>query len=266
MILFHIKKSFFDGWDNMFGLFLGNILMAAAIGGEALLAWAMLANRGGVPLSLVELVILGAGFVLLSVVTGAVAWFVNRMADFSRAGLKDLLEGLKRTAGRSALFGLLSFTLITVLAVGLVFYMVRSDILSQLAFGLLVWTSAFLILALQHFFPVMVRLDGRFRKILRKCFMLALDNLGYSIYLLVWHLLGAVVTIFTAGLVPGAAGILLSGCVGMRLRVYKYDWLEANPGAKRSALPWDELIKADEQLLGPRSLRGMFFPWKDGER
>jgi hypothetical protein len=266
MILFHIKKGFFDAWDNMIGVLLANALLAILYGAEAFLFWVIFSNRGAVPVSLVELGFLLAGCELIAVASGAVAHYVNKMADFGKAGIRDLWAGLKLTAARSALFGVTVFAAVLVLVIGIRFYFGRGDFLSSLAAGLLLWVGFFLTAAFQYFFAVMVRLEGRFFRLLRKCFMIALDNVGFSLYLIIWHGLGVILSVFTAGFIPGAAGILLSSCEAIRLRVYKYDWLEAHPGAKRSEIPWDELIKDDEELVGPRSLRGMIFPWKDSRR
>jgi hypothetical protein len=72
-----------------------------------------------------------------------------------------------------------------------------------------------------------------------------------------------VLSVFTAGLLPGLAGIALSADVALRLRLFKYDWLEANPEANRRKVPWDDLLEEDRELVGTRTFKGMFFPWKE---
>jgi hypothetical protein len=53
----------------------------------------------------------------------------------------------------------------------------------------------------------------------------------------------------------------------LRLRLYKYDYLEAHPEIKtakeRRIIPWDELIQEDKDALGPRSFKSFIFPWKE---
>jgi hypothetical protein len=266
MILFFIKKSFFDGWDHVFALALANVALSLFLVGEGFLSWMMLANRGGVPVSVVELLVLAAGASACSVAAGGVAWVANCMAEYRKAGFKDLWEGLKKTAGRSALFGLLAFAILTVMVIALRFYGQQGGVLGLLAIGFMFWVGLFVLLAFQWFFAVMVRLDGKFLKILRKCFLIALDNLGFSAFIWFWNAIGAGISVFTGGLAPGPCGILLCTCDALKLRVLKYDWLESNPGSKKSAVPWDELLKEDEELVGQRSLRGMIFPWKDQQR
>ena len=49
--------------------------------------------------------------------------------------------------------------------------------------------------------------------------------------------------------------------------MYKYDWLEKNPGldakTARKSIPWDDLLSDDEDIVGDRSLKSFIFPWKD---
>ncbi len=267
MILFQIKKSFFDAWDNLLSLLVVNIGLTLVYVVEGILAYGILAGvASGTPASLTELAILLALHVVSSIITGASAWFLNAIADSDRPRARDFLAGIKKTAGRSALFGALSFLALAIFFVSFRFYLGMGGFLGIFLAGFLGWILAFGALAFQWFFPVMVRLEGSFPRVVKKCFMITVDNLRYSIFIFFWHALGIVVSFFTVGFVPGFGGLLLSGIEGIRIRAYKYEWLEKNPGAKRSAVPWDELIKEDEDLVGPRSLKGMIFPWKDAKK
>lgn len=266
MILLFLKKSFFDGWDNLFRLLLVNVPFAALLGGEASIAVAMLNGRGGAPLSVVEFLILAAGWVVVSLYSGASVYFVNKIADYDAPGFKDFFSGFRKTAVRSALFGLVSSILFGLFLLCLGYYGARGDILGSLAMGLVFWGGLFAFVSLQWFNAIMVRLDGRFLKILRKCFLVAIDNLGFSVFFALWSLLLGALTVATAGFIPGAGGMQLASCDALRLRLRKYDWLEQNPGAKRNKVPWKELMVEEDELVGPRSLRSMIFPWKDMQK
>ena len=72
-------------------------------------------------------------------------------------------------------------------------------------------------------------------------------------------------------IIPGLNGILLSSTNALRLRLYKYDWIEKmsenDPDFeknrdKRNEVPWDELLAEDKESLGPRKLSSFLFPWK----
>ena len=64
-------------------------------------------------------------------------------------------------------------------------------------------------------------------------------------------------------MLPGISAVVLWISVGLKLRLYKYDYLEKNPEANRKKIPWDALLVADKDRVGKRTLRGMIFPWKE---
>jgi uncharacterized membrane protein YesL len=132
--------------------------------------------------------------------------------------------------------------------------------------GVVFWIALFVALSYQHFFSIMVRLEGNFRKTLKKSFLICFDNLGYSIFMGLWGIVMTALSVFTIGLIPGGAGTLLGRCDAFRLRLYKYDYLEANPEAPRKGIPWDDLLEEDQELVGTRTIKGMLFPWKDTMR
>jgi hypothetical protein len=64
-------------------------------------------------------------------------------------------------------------------------------------------------------------------------------------------------------LAPGPAGLLLFHDEALRLRLLKYDWIEANPNENRRKVPWDALLIDERDKTGTRSLKNFIFPWKD---
>jgi hypothetical protein len=72
-----------------------------------------------------------------------------------------------------------------------------------------------------------------------------------------------VASLFTALLLPGISSILLFWNTAFKLRLYKYDWLEQNPGSNKKSIPWDALLVEDRERVGKRTLKGMIFPWKE---
>jgi hypothetical protein len=71
------------------------------------------------------------------------------------------------------------------------------------------------------------------------------------------------VSFVTAFLVPGITGLAIWYQSALRLRMYKYDYLEEHPDTPKREIPWDALIYDDRERVGKRTLRGMIFPWKE---
>jgi hypothetical protein len=257
MIGFFIKKAFFDGWDHLFSLLLLNLgfLLFLSMG-------FVLPGSLGVP------VWLALSLVALSLAGGSVWWSacvyaMKDVADFGSFHARDIWANVKRGLTPGLQVGAFLVLLWFVVSVGLPFYLKIGGILGALAAGVIFWCAIILLLALQYYIPLRSRLGGGLKKNMRKSFVIFFDNPGFSFFLFLYCAATLVVSIFLAFLLPGFAGIALAQDVALRLRLYKYDWLEVNPEAKRREIPWDKLLEEDKDLVGKRTLKGMFFPWKE---
>jgi hypothetical protein len=254
---FFLKKAFFDGWDNLFTLALMNVgFILIAVPG-ILLPGAFAASAWIVPASMI-----------FSLVAGALWWSacvhaLKAVADFGSVKFADMLPALRKALIPGLQLGGILSGLWFVLVVGLPFYLERGGIFGIMAAGILFWFALVLFLALQYYLPLRARLGGGFRKNIRKSLILFFDNPWFSIMLFMYNSGTFVLSFFMAFLMPGLAGIALALDDALRLRLYKYDWIEANPSASRRSPPWDELLKEDRELVGKRSLKGMIFPWKE---
>jgi uncharacterized membrane protein YesL len=258
MLGFVIKKTFFDMWDNMFRILLMNLGFLAVL--AILFVLAPLAGRV-VPLAAA---IAGVGVAALAVYAGAASRMCADISDYRQPGFSDFWTYLKDSAPTSLLLVLaLAVYGGVVFVVDFPFFASVKSFPAWLAFALLFWVTVAVVLALQYFFPVRARLDRKFRKVVKKSFLLLLDNPGHTLAQFLGGLLILVVSVFTALLLPGPATLLLWWNTAFKLRMYKYDWLEKNPGADRRRIPWDALLVEDRERVGKRSLKGMIFPWKE---
>ncbi|MEI6386264.1 MAG: hypothetical protein WCQ50_06500 [Spirochaetota bacterium] len=258
MVSFYLKKAFFDGWDHLFGLAaLNAVFLALAFGGISLAA--VLPTAIGMALGIV----LWFG---LSIVFAATVAATMRWSDYGDFQFGELFGILGKALVPGLQFGLFVGMAVLALAFTVPFYMGKGLLGAGLA-GLILWLSIAWIIGLQFYLPLCFRLGGGLRKNLRKSFLLLLDNLGISAFLFVWSLLTLVVSPLLAFLAPGPAGVALAWNDALRLLLLKYDWREAHKGevsgSKAIPVPWKELFVEEEERVGKRSLKGMFFPWKD---
>jgi uncharacterized membrane protein YesL len=258
MFGFLVKKTFFDMWDNMFRIILMNLGYIAVLAIFFLAAPPFYES-----VRPVFFVIVVLGLAVLSVYTGAVSKMCSEIADYRQPGFSDFWRYVKEGCVSSLLLGLVFAAYIFVVSVAFQFYGGMKTIIGPLAVALLFWVTIAWVFSSQFFFPIQSRLDSKFRKIFRKTFLVSFDNPGFSFGLFLCALLILGVSIFTALLLPGIATILLWWNIAFKLRLYKYDWLEANPGAKRTRVPWDALLIEDRERVGKRTLKGMIFPWKE---
>ena len=257
MILFLIKKNFFDLWDNLFKVAIVNIGFIAS------LAFPVFVPMLLAPLPVLEIVVQLLGILWCFVYLGTAAMSLKALSDYSNFGFADFFANLKEYWPVGLILGglvCLGYLLCTVV---IPFYIGMKSMFGLLLAAIIFWTLVTALLALQFFFAVRARLDTKIRKVIKKCFIIFFDNPAFCIFTLIHNIVVLTLSVFVAFLFPGPAGILLFLDEGLRLRLLKYDWLEANPEAKRSRIPWDALLIDERERTGTRSLRSFIFPWKD---
>ena len=140
------------------------------------------------------------------------------------------------------------------------------SIIGFLLAAFLFWIDVVIFLSFQWFVAIRSLMHNDFRKCLKKCFLIFFDNTGFSILMGIYTLICFLLSFFCVGFVPSLSGIVLAQTNALRLRLYKYDYLEQHPEletpAQRKKIPWEELIYDDREALGPHKLKQMFFPWK----
>lgn len=261
MFGFLIKKAFFDMWDNLFRVVIMNLGYILVASGLVFLP--SLFPSSAEKLNPLSIAVFLACMVVLFVYTGGVSRVARDIADYGTPGFKDFWEHVKQTAPSSVLFALIVAAHVFILTTVFPFYSAMKSILGFLAMAFIFWVSLLWLLACVHFFPVQSRLNTDIRKVVRKQLLLFFDNTIFSIGLALGAVLILVLSGFTAFLLPGIATILVWLNVGLKLRMYKYDYLEQHPEADRKKIPWDALLIDDRERVGKRTLRGMIFPWKE---
>ena len=103
----------------------------------------------------------------------------------------------------------------------------------------------------------------KFKKNIKKIFLIFFDNTFFSLGVFIGSVVILAASSFTAFMLPGVGTIVLWVNAALKLRLYKYDYLEAHPEANRKKIPWDALLIDEKERVGKRTLRGMIFPWKE---
>jgi hypothetical protein len=260
MIGFLIKKTFFDLWDNMFRLILLNIGFIASLAIPVFLP-------GLISIPAIPIIVFVAGFVWCFVYLAAAALSVKAISDYGAFGFSDFLANIKEGWKTGLALGITSILIYIVARNAIPFYLQMNSLFGLFLAAVIFWTVATSICSLQFFFAIRARLDTKLVKVYKKCFIIFFDNPGFSIYSLLHSIVTLILSAVLAMLLPGPAGILLFLDEALRLRLLKYDWLEANPdhtgSKKRRHIPWDEILIDEREKTGTRSFRNFIFPWKD---
>ena len=267
MIGFLIRKTFYDLWDNLFRVALVNLGFIASIALPIFLPALM-------PSTVLSFIVLALGIFWCCVYLSAAALSLKTVSDYGGFGFKDFFVNLKFAWPAGLFMGgiiILMFLMITEI---IPFYLNLSisPLFGLFLAALIFWTLVLGIFSLQFFFAVRARLDRKLTKVFKKCFIIFFDNPGLAVFSLFHNLILLVLSGLLAFLIPGPAGILLFLDEALRLRLMKYDWLEANPeteeeaqirGRKKRIIPWDAILIDEREKTGTRSFRNFIFPWKD---
>ena len=257
MIGFLIKKAFFDFWDNLLKVVIINIGVVVLLG---IGVWGPFLLRANLLPAFIVFFIVFAAF---HIYIGAASMFMRRLVDYESPTMKDFFSYVQEIWKSGLFLSFISTAQVILIIIGFPFYLSIGGMLGIGALSIIFWASIAWWLASQYFFSIRVRLDTKFGKIFKKCFIVFIDNTGFSIFLGLATIVIFVISVLTAFLLPGFAGIIIWHQAAFKLRLYKYDHLEANPNANKKNIPWNKLLKEDRERVGKRTLRGMVFPWKE---
>lgn len=258
MFGFVIKKSFFDLWDSFLPAIVANLGFIALLAIPAVLPATV--SFLGVAASMTVLVL---GVVLLFVYIGAVLGIARSITDYESLEWASFLTALRAALPTSLTVAVVAVVHVGLLTVALPVYSSFNNLFGLFALAMLFWMSVMIWLALPYVIPLQQRMGGSPWKNLKKALIFLFDNIGFSIGLMVGAVVIIALSFVTAFLVPGITGLAIWFQTAVRLRLYKYDYLEEHPDADRRNIPWDALLLDDRDRIGKRTIRGMIFPWKE---
>jgi hypothetical protein len=257
MIGFLIKKCFFDLWDNLFKIVLLNLGFIASLSIPIFIP----ALFQAVPALGIGVLIIGCLWCCVYLSTAALT--LKSISDYGSFGFSDFFGNLKTAWPAGLVLGGLLFIGYVLCAVVMPFYFGMGTMFGLFLTAIVFWTLAAGILAFQFFFAICCRLGTKPTSVIKKSFIIFFDNPMFCIFSFFHNLIIMIISALVAFLIPGPAGVLLFLDEGLRLRLLKYDWLEANPEANRRKIPWDEILIDEREKTGSRSFRSFIFPWKD---
>jgi len=274
MFKFWFKKNFCDGWDNLFHLIVPNLVIMASV----VLGILLCIGVNSLPLSEGWKNLLS--FIAIFIACGFICIFVfaegdncAQIANFDSPSFKNYFAQIVPCIKDGLFFGFFLALLGSIMYVSFPYYYrvwIPADGSKGSLFGLVFmsvvfWFFIISILSLQWFLPIRSLMKNNFKKCFKKSYIIFFDNTWFSIVIALNNLLLTVLSVICLGLIPGISGLILANTNALRLRLYKYDWYEVNPGMtkqQRKEIPWDELLENDKETLGPRKFKSFIFPWK----
>jgi len=267
MISFFLKKNFCDGWDNLFFIVASNLFpIIVVVAGFFGIRYA--ANKPFVIQALSIILFTG----ILMMVVFAFGANAAKIANFDTPSFGAFFRCFSYSWKVGLLFGIMISTGLLIAKLGILYYLnmfgASQNIIWFLPAALLCWFVIVCAIAFQWFIPLyFLQETNNFSKCFKKSFIIFFDNPLFSIGMFIHNVLLFTLSLCFVLLLPGFSGITISSMNALRLRLYKYDWIEehpeiANSRVKRSKVPWDELLADDKESLGPRKISSFLFPWR----
>jgi len=261
MIGFLIRKTFYDLWDNMFRIVVLNLGFIACV------AISFFLPRLGdlfTDSDILKLILFAPGILICSIYLAMAAFTIKPISDYGSFSFQDFFKTFKTAWPAGLVMGFFVIFLFLIVTVTIPEYIAMEPPMVGLVLASIIfWTAFFAVLSFQYYFSVITRLGPGLRKALKKSVLIAMDNTGLSIFLIIHNIFVLIISSFLVFMFPGPVGILLYIDQAVRLRLLKYNWLEANPGVNRRKIPWDELLIEEREKTGERTLKNIIFPWKD---
>jgi len=256
MIMYVVKKSFFDMWDNLYRIIFINLGFMAIFAGYISLGFIF----GGNPVAF-NIVCL-TGILIINIYAGATSYFVADIADNKDPKFFEFFSYLKKTLIPSVVFTIVTFLILMLILTFFSVYFSLKNVQGMILATILFWIFISLVFSLAFFYHVNARFNNNLLITFKKCFLIFFDNPGFSIGLGIGTVIILMLSTIVGFIFPGFAGVLLWWNVGLKLRLYKYDYLEENPSAGKN-IPWARLMIPDMEKVGKRTLKGLIFPWKE---
>jgi uncharacterized membrane protein YesL len=257
MLLFTIRKTFFDMWDNLLWiLLLNSIFLIITCGGGLLF---LKVHSFG----FLKGLLLFTDVYLLIIFTCGSSFFLNRIIDGDSPRIQDLVSGIKRNTVSGLLLSVFIFFFSFFISYAFPFYLSMNNPLGYFLLFILSWVLFLTVYTLILYFPAAARYKTATYQTLQKSFFLFTENIGYSLFLTAVTLIIFLLSAATGYLIPGFAGILLLWNVGVKIIAHKKSHLESKPDEVNRPVPWEELLQREIDRLGKRTLRGTIFPWKN---
>ncbi len=183
-------------------------------------------------------------------------------ARYKNSWGRNFIAALKNHVMHIIVFYLVSVFLSACIMILIPFYFHGKSYIGVFLGTMLFWVVLFLTVSMQYYLPLChITHDGPLT-VMKKCFALVLDNKLYSLFVSVKTVFDFMLSALSFFLFPGISFICLTHADSVKLLLLRYDWAREHC-VRTKDVNVEEMLEEEKQNIGPRSLKGLFFPWKD---
>lgn len=257
MIKFLIKKSFYDGWDNLIPSFIYNI------GSMSIIAVYLFIVSKIQDTKVLAFFYLTAFFLLLfcTYIFG-ISGITFKWSRYEASYGSGFFDGIKNHPWHIVVYYLILLVVFFCFTTLIPLYLEQQSFLGLFLAFMQLWVSLFLLISIQYYVPLCFHLEGRNPFfILKQCFILTLDNKLYTLFVSIKTVFDFLLSALSFFFVPGLMFISLSHMDSVKLLHIRYRYVDEHHTTKKDANVYS-MLEEENDNIGERSLRGMFKPWK----
>lgn len=260
MIGFLIKKSFFDGWDNLIPSFLYNIICMGMVALYVFIAGALEEASIGIFFAVTSAFLLFYVFFNFGLAGVTFNW-----GHYQGTWGRGFFDAVKKHILHIMVFYLIAVFVFFDIAIIMPSYLASQNFVALFLVFVQIWVVLFIALAMQYYIPLCMFLEGRKPFfILKQCFVLTFDNLGYTFFVGIKTVFDFLLSALSFFFIPGLSFISLSHIDAVKLLHLRYRYADEHKCSKKDVNLY-EMFEEERNDLGPRSIRAMFKPWKSGK-
>jgi hypothetical protein len=245
-----IKKAFYDFWDNLYTVFVFNLIFVML---GTLVVFYLLMPHGLIFTVIVAII----GFVLLSHFIAAQFLFFMEIAYFETLTFKEIFGKIAETWKVNLVISLVYAGIITLVITGVPFYLSARGSIGIIGTGVLLGTSALISIILIFFYPFYVQFDGKIIRSFIASTRFVSDNAFFVFGVIIGLGVIAGISSFTSMLFPGPGAMIVWVCGCFKLRMYKYEYLEKNSDAD-NVIPWNDILEKEREQYKNRGIFSKF--------
>ena len=256
MLGFCIRKAFYDGLDHILNLAAMNLFYILLLLAFYLAGGINLQEHTAISLTLLSLIVLIYCIYSAGVYRSAFAYGKD-LKTGPRLFFQAIREKLK--------YALLHYLITMLILVGSLIvapaWLSLGSMTGYFIGTLILWVALALILAMQYYYPLCYYCPDKGPvQVFKLCFAFFLDNIGYTLFLLLRTVFDIVISVLTAFLAPGLAGVAVSQTTMTRLLIIRYEYLDNNVGITKKQADWTEVLFDETERFGKRNLLDAVFP------
>lgn len=207
-------------WDNLLTILILNIGYYVVLGAVVYVSFLLL-SFGLLP----GFLAMGVMLYLFSVYTSTINQMAKDFSDYKQPGVKDFIDYLKKSFSLAVVQWIALWVQVFIILVGIPFYVQMNNFLGQALSTALIALCIAWWLAFQYYYPIRGRMkNDPPLKVIKKCFIILVDNLPFTIGMGIGSLLILPISILGLFAIPGISTVILWQQVGFKLRLGKYDY------------------------------------------